>query len=138
MCSSDLMNSPPVGAGAAPPSTPGSVMTPVWKLADLAELTCQVPFSANPKSPVRNSSQVVFWEFWITEFGAPTGGPTARRRVSEFLSARKAALTAGIPQAVSRRFEIMRRAGRVEAMREVLNPLVNDIMGIISDIDQAQ
>ena len=46
------------------------VITPVGNFAFFAASTCQVPFSPKAKSPVRNSSQVVFWEFWITEFGA--------------------------------------------------------------------
>ncbi|PPF58989.1 hypothetical protein C5E11_17860 [Clavibacter michiganensis] len=55
-----VMNSPPVGAGAMPESTAGSSITPVLKGCSAALLTCHVPFSAKAKSPVRNSSQLVF------------------------------------------------------------------------------
>src|SRR6185437_12856931 len=63
-----VMNSPPVGAGAAPPFSAG-----IWidlKPAVSASLLNHEPFSANPKSPVLNSVQLVPWVFWMTEFGA--------------------------------------------------------------------
>src|SRR5690625_3035021 len=64
------MISPPVGAGATPPSYAGISITPVSKSASAALLTCQVPFSTNPNPPAMNSSQVAFWEFVITVLGA--------------------------------------------------------------------
>src|SRR6185312_10738581 len=63
-----VMNSPPVGAGAAPPFSAG-----IWidlKPAASASLLNHEPFSAKPKSPVLNSVQLVPWVFWMTEFGA--------------------------------------------------------------------
>src|SRR4051812_12266437 len=63
-----VMNSPPVGAGAAPPSFAG-----IWidlKPALSASLLNHDPFSAKAKSPVLNSVQLVPCVFWMTEFGA--------------------------------------------------------------------
>src|SRR5664279_3338822 len=63
-----VMNSPPVGAGAGPPFSAG-----IWidlNPAVSASLLNHDPFSAKPKLPVLNSSQLVPWVFWITEFGA--------------------------------------------------------------------
>ena len=62
------MNSPPVGAGAAPPVAAGSGMT--WSPILAASAFCQVPFSANPKSPVWNSCHEVVCVLPITELGA--------------------------------------------------------------------
>src|SRR3954447_19547748 len=65
-----LTNSPPVGAAAVPPLTPGTGMMPYSKPAFLALASCQVPFSANAYLPVANSCQLVVWVLLITEFGA--------------------------------------------------------------------
>jgi hypothetical protein len=59
----------------------------------------------------------------------------ARRRMSEFLASRKAALNARIPDAVATRFNAFRREGRVEVMKEVVLPLVLDIISTVIDID---
>ena len=65
-----MTNSPPVGAGAVPPSLAGIGMMPYSKPAFLALASCQVPFSAKAYSPVANSCQLVVWVLLMTEFGA--------------------------------------------------------------------
>jgi cytochrome P450 len=59
----------------------------------------------------------------------------ARRRVSEFLASRKAALNARIPDAVATHFNAFRREGRVEIMKDAILPLVLDIISTVIDID---
>ena len=61
----------------------------------------------------------------------------ARRRVSEFLAKRKAALNAAIPDAIDRYFAAMRHEGRVELMAACIDPLVRDIICTVADIDVA-
>jgi cytochrome P450 len=60
-----------------------------------------------------------------------------RRRASEFLATRKAALNARIPAAVAARFDAFRRQGHVEVMQDVVLPLVRDVISTIVDIDIA-
>ena len=62
------MNSPPVGAGATPPSKPGTWID-LYPASSAADLNHD-PFSAKAYSPVRNSSQLVPWVLESTEFGA--------------------------------------------------------------------
>jgi hypothetical protein len=59
----------------------------------------------------------------------------ARRRASEFLVARKAALNARIPQAVATHFDALQREGRVEIMDSTVVPLILDIMSTVIDTD---
>jgi cytochrome P450 len=59
----------------------------------------------------------------------------SRRRVSEFLAARKASLNARIPEAVATHFNAFRREGQVEVMEDVVVPLVHDIISTVIDID---
>ena len=59
----------------------------------------------------------------------------ARRRMSEFLATRKAVLSARIPLAVATHFDVMRREGRVEIMKEAVVPLALDIFSALVDID---
>jgi len=59
----------------------------------------------------------------------------ARRRASEFLVARKAALNERIPQAVATHFNALQREGRVEIMDSAVIPSVLDIMSMVVDTD---
>lgn len=59
----------------------------------------------------------------------------SRRRMSEFLATRKAELNARIPALVATHFDVMRREGRVEIMKDAIIPLGLDIMSIIVDLD---
>jgi cytochrome P450 len=59
----------------------------------------------------------------------------ARRRVSEFLATRKAALHAGIPKAVATHFGRFAQAGRIEVMGEVIQPFVLEIISTMIDIE---
>jgi hypothetical protein len=69
-CTGMVTNSPPVGAAAGPPFTAGIAMMPYSKPAFFAFPSCQVPFSANAKSPVANSCQLVVCVLLMTELGA--------------------------------------------------------------------
>lgn len=59
----------------------------------------------------------------------------SRRRVGEFLATRKALLDTRIPEAVATHFDAIRRVGRVEIMRDMVYPLVPDILSTVIDID---
>jgi hypothetical protein len=58
-----------------------------------------------------------------------------RRRASEFLAARKAALNARIAPAVARHCGAFHREGRIEVMHDTVLPLVLDIISTIIDIN---
>jgi len=63
------------------------------------------------------------------------GHMRVRRRMGEFLAARKPSLNARIPQAVAAHFDAFRREGRVEVMKDAVLPLAIDIMSAVIDVD---
>lgn len=59
----------------------------------------------------------------------------SRRRVSEFLAERKASLSACLPRMVAEHFSQFALGGRIEVMREVIEPFVLEVISTIIDID---
>lgn len=58
-----------------------------------------------------------------------------RRRISEFLATRKASLSACLPRLVAEHFGPFARGGRIEVMREVIEPFVLEVISTTIDID---
>jgi cytochrome P450 len=57
-----------------------------------------------------------------------------RRRVSELLASRRAAVNARIPEAVAAHLDCFRHEGRLEVMQDVVLPLVLDIISTTIDV----
>src|SRR5690606_11358132 len=74
------MNSPPVGAGAGLPFSPG-IWIELYPAASASDLNHE-PFSAKPNSPVLNSSQLVPCVFCSTDGGASPFFTQSVQRVS--------------------------------------------------------
>jgi hypothetical protein len=58
-----------------------------------------------------------------------------RRKASEFLAGRRAAVAARIPELTARHFRAFNRLGKIELMREVLEPLAHEYIGLIAGIE---
>jgi cytochrome P450 len=58
-----------------------------------------------------------------------------RRKASEFLAGRRAAVAPRIPELTARHFRAFNRLGKIEVMREVLEPLAHEYIGLIAGIE---
>ena len=61
----------------------------------------------------------------------------ARRRIAEYLGARRGAISAAAPDIVDRWFGRLAALERVELMGDVIEPLVKDVLGVLNQIDEA-
>jgi cytochrome P450 len=59
----------------------------------------------------------------------------SRRRLAEFLIARRAKVAPSMPQMVARRLAPLERSGEVDLMSDILMPLVSDLIGAVTETE---